>query len=97
MLGSVGVGGNKGGDVTLILSGNGGAITDAVVRAMAKALGARLRGITLFEAPALSDAALDVLGARTRLKHVNVMYCAGVGPAAVARLRERLPMAEVLG
>ena len=58
---SIGGGDNEEGDVTLNLSGNGGAITDAAVRAVAKALGARLRGITLFESPSLSDVALDTL------------------------------------
>lgn len=95
---SIGVGDNEEGDVTLNLSGNGSAITDSAVRAVAKALGARLRGITLFESPSLSDVALDTLSTCSGLQRVNVMYCGGVGPAAVARLRERLPlMAEVLG
>ena len=95
---SIGGGDNEEGDVTLNLSGNGGAITDAAVRAVAKALGARLRGITLFESPSLSDVALDTLSTCSGLQRVNVMYCGEVGPAAVARLRERLPpMAEVLG
>ena len=80
------------------LSGNGAAITDAMVASVAKALGARLHGITLFESPSLSDAALDALAACPGLERVNVMYCGGGGAAAGARLRERLPAgAEVLG
>ena len=91
-------GGGDGGGVSLNLSGNGAAISDASVRIIAGSLGDRLRALTLFESPLLTDVSLDTLADMCpRLELVNVMYCGCIGQAAVARLRRRLPAgAEVL-